>query len=196
MRLAAETAEAVPPADFALILRFAAKHNVAAYVVRKVVVAGDLFEAGVNANLAADFASWMAAAGVEVAVVPGNHDRGLANGSHGLAIHPDGFLVGRWRVVHGDGPTPDGPVIQGHEHPWARWSDRVEGACYLVGEERIVLPAFSGDAAGANVIQTRKWPKYRCCVIAGNQVLDFGELQTLRKRLDRGPKRPRSMKRD
>jgi len=65
-----------------------------------------------------------------------------------------------------------------------------------VGEERIVLPAFSEDAAGVNVIHTRKWRKYRCCVIAGDQVLDFGELETLRKRLDRGPKRPRSMKHD
>jgi putative SbcD/Mre11-related phosphoesterase len=185
--------EAVPPADLSLIL--APLHQVlSTRVVRRVVIAGDLFEAGVNADLAAELASWLIAAGVESAVVPGNHDRGLANAPHGLSIHPEGYMVGRWRVVHGDGRLPDGPVIHGHEHPRVRWSSRVGGSCFLVGEERIVLPAFSEDAAGVNVINTRKWKKYRCCVIAGDQVLDFGELEILRKRLDRGPKRPRSLK--
>ena len=50
-----------------------------AHPIRHVVIAGDLFEAGVNADLAAELVSWLIAAGVEAAVVPGNHDRGLAN---------------------------------------------------------------------------------------------------------------------
>jgi hypothetical protein len=187
--------EAVPPADLTLILA-PLRQVLLAHPIRRVVIAGDLFEAGVNAHLAAELVSWLTAAGVESAVVPGNHDHGLANFPHGLPIHPEGCMVGRWRVVHGDGRLPDGPVIHGHEHPRARWSSRVGGPCYLIGEQRIVLPAFSEDAAGVNVIHTRKWRKYRCCVIAGDQVLDFGELETLRKRLDRGPSRPRSMKRD
>ena len=187
--------EAVPPADLALILA-PLQSVIATHDIRNVVIAGDLFEAGVNADLAAELVSWLTRGGVKSAIVPGNHDRGLANASHCLSIHSEGFMVGRWRVVHGDGRLPDGPLIHGHEHPRVRWSSRVGGPCYLVGEERIVLPAFSQDAAGVNVIPTRKWRKYRCCVIAGDQVLDFGELDALRKRLDRGPKRPRSMKQD
>ncbi len=187
--------EAVPPADLALILA-PLRQVLLAHPIRRVVIAGDLFEAGVNAHLAAELASWLIAAGVESAVVPGNHDHGLANFPHDLPVHPEGCMVGRWHVVHGDGRLPDGPVVHGHEHPRARWSSRAGGTCYLIGEERIVLPAFSEDAAGVNVIHTRKWRKYRCCVIAGYLVLDLGELQTIHKRLDRGPSRPRSMKSD
>ena len=186
--------EAVPPADLAFILT-PLQSVIKAHHLRQVVIAGDLFEAGVNVDLAAELISWLSTAGVELAIVPGNHDRGLAANTHGLPIHPDGYMIGRWRVVHGDGRVPAGPVVQGHEHPRVRWSSRVGGPCYLVGEEKIVLPAFSEDAAGVNVIRATKWRKYRCCVIAGDQVLDFGELGTLRKRLDRGPERPRSMKR-
>ncbi|HVS39430.1 MAG TPA: hypothetical protein VMS17_27985 [Gemmataceae bacterium] len=177
--------EAVPPIDLAFLL--APLRSVgAAHAVRRIVIAGDLFEAGPIADLAPSFLRCVNAAGMELtAVVPGNHDRGLAADAHGLPIHPDGFLVGRWRVVHGDGRAPAGPLIHGHEHPCVRWSGRAAGPCYLVGEERIVLPAFSEDAAGVNVVNARKWRKYRCGVIAGDRVLDFGELASVQKRLGR-----------
>ena len=72
----------------------------------------------------------------------------------------------------------------------------MSGPCYLVGEGRIVLPAFSADAAGVNVLPGRKWQCFRCGVIAGDRVLDFGEIGALRKRLGRGPRGPRPMRRD
>ncbi len=188
--------EAVPAADLPFILA-PLKSVIATQSIRKVVIAGDLFEAGFVTGLAADLVRWMNDAGVELAAVaPGNHDRGLVPGGHGLPIHPKGFLVGRWRVVHGDGRLPDGPVIHGHEHPCVRWSNRAAGPCYLVSDERIVLPAYSEDAAGANVLNARKWRKFRCGVVAGDQVLDFGELTSLRKRLGRDPKGPRPARRD
>jgi hypothetical protein len=43
------------------------------------------------------------------------------------------------------------------------------------------LLAFSADAAGTNVLGVRRWQSYRCGVIAGNEVLDFGILARLRK---------------
>jgi metallophosphoesterase superfamily enzyme len=179
--------EAVPPADLAMILA-PLRSVLTAHAVRRMVIAGDLFESGPAAALAAQLTAWMTASGVELAaVVPGNHDRGLAD-ANGLAVCPAGCSVGRWRVVHGDGRLPEGPVIHGHEHPWARWSGRVGGPCYLVGEDRIVLPAFSDDAAGVNVVNARKWRKYRCCIVAGDQVLDFGQLAALQKRFGRDPK--------
>jgi putative SbcD/Mre11-related phosphoesterase len=147
---------------------------------RRLVVAGDLFEDArvERAELIEEFAAWVADAGVELAgVVPGNHDRGLGD-CEALRICMAGVELGGWLVVHGDGEVPDRPVVQGHEHPWFRWRPGVEGPCYLVGERRLVLPAYSRDAAGANVRGKARWAAYRCGVIAG-EVLDFGELGRL-----------------
>jgi hypothetical protein len=58
----------------------------------------------------------------------------------------------------------------------------VAAPCYLVGAARLVLPAFSADAAGVNVLRARRWRPYRCCVIAGDCVVDLGELATFRRR--------------
>src|SRR5262245_47780482 len=47
------------------------------YQAPRLVIAGDLFEAGVNDAVLAEFLSWVAESQVElVAVIPGNHDRG------------------------------------------------------------------------------------------------------------------------
>jgi hypothetical protein len=56
----------------------------------------------------------------------------------------------------------------------------VGGPCYLVAASRLVLPACSADAAGVNVIGARAWRDFRCCVIAEDQVLDFGPLPVRR----------------
>jgi metallophosphoesterase superfamily enzyme len=143
--------------------------------VRRLVVAGDLFEDGrcQREELVGELQAWLRETGVElVGVAPGNHDGGL--GGSGLPVFPDGVVLGRWRVVHGDKAAPDGPFVQGHEHPWMRWRRGVEGPCYLVGEGRLVLPASSADAAGVNVLGKQCWADYRCCVAAGDRVLDFG----------------------
>lgn len=147
--------------------------------VSRLLIAGDLFEDGRHrrAELEEELLAWTAAHGVEVVgVVPGNHDRGLAGSL--LPVLADA-AVGGWRVVHGDGERPAGSVIQGHEHPWLRWRPGVEGPCYLVGEGHVVLPAYSANAAGGNVLGSARWRRYRACVIAGAEVLDFGELGRL-----------------
>jgi metallophosphoesterase superfamily enzyme len=148
----------------------------------RLVVAGDLFEDGrgrLGAELAEELLAWLAGVGLELAgVVPGNHDRGVGKGS-GLPLCPGGLQLGAWRVIHGDGELPDGPVVQGHEHPWVRWPGRLGAPCYLVGPHRLILPAYSGDAAGVNVRGEARWKGFRCAVIAGDEVLDFGEVQRL-----------------
>jgi metallophosphoesterase superfamily enzyme len=150
--------------------------TLAAHGVRRLVVAGDLFETGYDAAVADGLRAWLGAAGVELSgVVPGNHDRDLT-AAPDFPLCPDGFDLGGWRVVHGDGPLPPGKLVQGHEHPWLRWNDRVGGPCYLVADGRLVLPAFSADAAGVSVRRDSRWATFRCCVIAGHRVLDFGEV--------------------
>jgi putative SbcD/Mre11-related phosphoesterase len=148
--------------------------------VRHLVIAGDLFEdARVECDeMVEELTGWLSPEIELVGVVPGNHDRGLGGGE-ALRIIREGIELGRWLVVHGDGETPDRPFVQGHEHPWFRWRPGVEGPCYLVGEGRLVLPAFSRDAAGANVRGKGCWAAFRCCVISGSEVLDFGELRRL-----------------
>jgi putative SbcD/Mre11-related phosphoesterase len=147
---------------------------------RRLVVAGDLFEDATGRALVPDLLRWLADHGLELAgVVPGNHDRGLARAEPSLPLCPDGVRLGDWLVVHGDAALPPGRLVLGHFHPCLRWGPRVTAPCYLVGEERIVLPAFSADAAGVNVLGARRWRGYRCAAIAGTEILNFGEVDKL-----------------
>jgi putative SbcD/Mre11-related phosphoesterase len=151
--------------------------------VRSLVIAGDLCEDASGIALLPSLRAELASAGVAVTgVVPGNHDRGLARNSHGLPLFPDGVQLGNWRVLHGDGTLPRGRVVHGHVHPCLRVRDGSRVACYLHRATRIVLPAFSADAAGVNVLRNDGCLGYRCCAIVGDRVLDFGELDALRTR--------------
>jgi putative SbcD/Mre11-related phosphoesterase len=150
----------------------------ARHAVRALVIAGDLFEEAWSATDAAAVQDWLAAQGVELAgVVPGNHDRRLPREGSGLPVSPEGVVLGRWRIVHGDGELPAGWLVHGHFHPWLRWG-RVSVPCYLLGRRRIVLPAFSHDAAGVNVLGG-PWEGYRCAAIAEGEVLDLGPVGQL-----------------
>jgi metallophosphoesterase superfamily enzyme len=152
--------------------------------VGRLVLAGDVLEEpGCRAALAR-LSAWLDEARIEAVLVPGNHDAvGL---EAEFPICPEGAVLGEWRVVHGDGLLPSGPLVHGHEHPWVRWRGRgkdglAPGApCYLVGEQRLILPAFSTDAAGVSVFSVRRWRSWRCCVIAGDRVLDLGTVAGLR----------------
>jgi putative SbcD/Mre11-related phosphoesterase len=151
-----------------------------AHDVRRLVIAGDLFEEGPVPGLIDDFLAWLQDERVELAaVVPGNHDR-LPATSRRLPVFADGFCIDDWHIVHGDGDRPPGPVVQGHEHPLLRWGNGLMAPCYLVRENHIVLPAFSPDAAGVNALHDPRWSSYRCCAIAGDRILDFGELVNVR----------------
>ena len=58
----------------------------------------------------------------------------------------------------------------------------VSAPCYLVGDDRLVLPAFSTDAKGVNVLGHAGWRHTRCCAPAGEEVLDFGLVEALARR--------------
>jgi putative SbcD/Mre11-related phosphoesterase len=148
--------------------------------LRRLVIAGDLCEDAAGRSLLPDLLRWLGEHNLDLTgIVPGNHDRGLAQAEPSLPLFPDGVRLGEWLVIHGDGSLPPGRLILGHFHPCLRWSSRLTAPCYLIGEERIVLPAFSPDAAGGNVLGARHWRGYRCAAVAGDRVLDFGELSRL-----------------
>lgn len=172
--------EAVPRSDLAPVL--AALRSVQrGNGFRRLVIAGDLFEAGPSPGLIRGLIDWLKETGVElVGVIPGNHDRGLT--AEMLPLCPAGIVLGRWHVVHGDEKLPAGPVVHGHEHPCLRWKGLAAG-CYLFGPDRLVLPAYSQDAAGVNVLGARRWRDWNCAVITGDEVLDFGRVGDLAARL-------------
>lgn len=175
-RVRRKNGEAVPVRPMRDVLRPLAE-GMRESSTRRLLIAGDLFEdARVEREETIDeLLAWIAEREIElVGVVPGNHDRGLSP-SDRLPLRVD-IALGRWQIVHGDGERPTGPVVQGHEHPWFRWRPGVEGPCYLIGADHLVLPAYSADAAGVNVLGKRAWVGYRCCAIAGGVVLDFGDV--------------------
>jgi putative SbcD/Mre11-related phosphoesterase len=152
------------------------------HAVRRLVIAGDLLENAHAFEVLTEFADWLRQSDVELtAVVPGNHDRGLSPLT-GIPLYPEGYSVGRWLIVHGDGRLPPhGHVVHGHFHPCLRSGPPPAAACFLIRQRRIVLPAYSPDAAGANVVGVARWRGYRCAAIVGKKVLDFGEVTRLQR---------------
>lgn len=174
------------------------------YTVRRLVIAGDLLEDGACIEALLEFRKWLDQSGMElIALVPGNHDLGLEAipaVKSGLPLRPNGVDLGEWRIVHGEGSLPDAPVVHGHEHPCLRWSpksranrprfargrfapDTINGPCYLSGPQRLILPAFSKEAAGVNVLSVRRWRSMCCHIIASTRVHDLGEVSTLCRNL-------------
>jgi putative SbcD/Mre11-related phosphoesterase len=155
-----------------------------AHLVRRLVLAGDLVEDRTGVDRLGTFIAWLQTAGVELmAVVPGNHDQGLSGSFAGPPVVSTSLDLGGWLVVHGHGRLPPGRAVLGHFHPCVRLGRRVAAPCFLIGRRRIVLPAFSPDAAGVNVLKLRQWRAYRCAAIAGDRVLDFGPVGELARRV-------------
>jgi metallophosphoesterase superfamily enzyme len=142
--------------------------------VQSLVVAGDLFEEGWRPELVAELQRWLDEHDVRLQLVPGNHDRGRGLSDAGLAVC-ETVEVGGWRIVHGDGELPAGAVLHGHVHPVVRrggWT----WPCYLHGAARLVLPAFSAEAAGGDVLRCPAWRGLRCWVVVEGQVRELGVL--------------------
>jgi putative SbcD/Mre11-related phosphoesterase len=143
----------------------------AATEVRRLIVAGDLFEMRPGFELVQEFLCCLAEAKMElVAVIPGNHDRHIGKHRFYLPLRERTIALGGWTLQHGDGKLSTGPVVHGHIHPAVRLSKRQLAPCYLVAPGRIVLPAFSQEAAGFNIVGDRKWGKMERFHIEGGRV--------------------------
>ncbi len=159
--------------------------------IRRLIVAGDLVESASPCHrTAADvrrLEDWLDSRGVSLVVVEGNHDRGRLVGdraSRGIRL-PSSCMVGGWTIAHGHRPIAGERTVSGHHHPMIRAGGRA-WPCFLAGPARIVLPAFTANAAGRDVLSgpiPREWAddEVRCIASTGSELLDFGPLPALRR---------------
>ena len=164
--------------------------------IARLIVAGDLVESPRPCRrTAADLRrlrDWLEARGVSLLVLEGNHDRSAWTRSRPAAAVPDlpaTCVVAGWTIGHGHRPITSDRTISGHVHPVVRVAG-TNARCFLAGAGRIVLPAFSPNAAGWDVVTARlpqDWRNapLRCLASTGDDLLDFGPLADLRRRLRR-----------
>lgn len=140
--------------------------------ISKLVVAGDLFEKSFDESIWHRLQALLKTAEVGAfALVPGNHDRGLAKAK--VPIFPDGVLVGTWLAVHGHQPHASQDIVCGHFHPCVRRRGR-KYPCYLTGPQTLILPAYSAEAAGADISRNEAWTQWQSWPISAGRVLDPG----------------------
>jgi putative SbcD/Mre11-related phosphoesterase len=168
--------------------------------INRLVVAGDLVECPRRCSrTAADIArlaDWLRARGVSLLLLEGNHDRSIAwmtrtqlldagRCSLGPTLGRK-LLVAGWTIAHGHQPNAGRRLITGHHHPVLRLAGRA-APCFLAAVDRIILPAFSYNAAGldlftARIPETWRRHSFRCLASTGTGLLDFGPLADLSAR--------------
>ena len=161
----------------------------------RLIVAGDLRESARPCPRTADdvrrLEAWLADRDVSLLVLEGNHDvsftPSIKRPSRTLIPLPTTCKVAGWTIGHGHRPIDGAQRISGHHHPVFRYQG-IAAACFLVGPGRIILPAFSSNAAGCDIVSAavpKEWlaAPLRCLVSTGCEVLDFGPLNALRRRL-------------
>lgn len=139
------------------------------FAFTQLLVAGDLFEQGFRPESYADFVTFLERLRIGwLGLVPGNHDRGLPSDDD-IPIWPDGYTLGDWCVTHDESDA--GRQVLGHVHPSVRHDGR-KVPCYLVAPGRLVLPAFSRDAAGVDMTRTIRESGDRPVAIVGGRLVE------------------------
>ncbi len=156
--------------------------------ITRLVVAGDLVESARPCRQTDDdvrrLTAWLEARGVGLLALEGNHDR-PRRASAGKSLQRTATCtVGGWTIAHGDRPIDGERTVCGHFHPTLR-VDGISAPCFLAGPSRIVLPAFSANVAGCDVLAgpvQHAWidEALRCIASTGTDLLDFGPLPMLR----------------
>jgi putative SbcD/Mre11-related phosphoesterase len=163
--------------------------------IDRLVVAGDLVESPQPCRRTgrdvARLNGWLCDREIALVVLLGNHDRSLASmdlresggSGAGPPILAETLKVAGWTIAHGHRPIEGGRSIIGHHHPALTLAGQT-APCFLAAPGRIVLPAFSRNAAGCDLATSRlpePWQgiRFRCLVSTGQEVLDFGPLDSL-----------------
>lgn len=117
----------------------------------RVVIVGDLLHArlGTTPEVIDRVAAWRRSVPAELLLIPGNHDRAVAEvaGAWSIELAEAEHRDGPFRFVHEpDAGVPEAYTWAGHLHPAVRLSagrDAVRLPCFALGERTGVLPAFS-----------------------------------------------------
>lgn len=157
--------------------------------VKQVVIAGDLVESARHGyEAASNWVAELSALQMAVHLVPGNHDEGLEDIT-GLMLHPEGYTLGDWIVLHDAEPEDERRIVLGHVHPSLRCATLPgEAPCYLYTENRLLLPAWCEHAAGVSVLGKTEWKEAECYGIVGTQVIHLGKVEKLTRQLRRRPR--------
>jgi uncharacterized protein len=125
----------------------------------KLVILGDLIHArsGQTPRTVEAFADWRNRhADLDVLLVRGNHDRHckVVPPTWRLTLAEDRVVDGPFVYCHWPDACTEGYVLGGHVHPVAvmagRGRQRVRLRCFVVGERRMILPAFGNFTGGAS----------------------------------------------
>lgn len=159
----------------------------------RLVIAGDLFERSRPClDAERDFRAlraWVEGQGAELVVLRGNHDP---------PRWPDSIEIDGWTIAHGHRPLDRPRLVLGHDHPAIRVESTI-APCFLIARDRIVLPAFSPNAAGRDVgsgwlpaVLRRRSP--RCVAVLDGELFDLGPVNALQAHLRRsGPARTKAL---
>ena len=94
---------------------------------------------------------------LSIFLIRGNHDKQSGDPWPDLNIQclPDPTEAKNWDLRHLPIEYPTRPYLAGHLHPGYRLSgtgrDTLRNPCFVVGEERLILPAFGGFTGLKNV---------------------------------------------
>lgn len=124
----------------------------------RLVVLGDLLHApaGLTEAMIDGFASWRASRPIELAIVPGNHDRGLARVAERwrARVTAETELEEPFAFTHDPARASGRFTWCGHVHPLASicgGGDSLRVPCFHIGRRAGVLPSFSAFTRGVSV---------------------------------------------
>lgn len=143
----------------------------------KVLILGDLVHNSqvLGPQLHDEIAAWRILNPLEMILIPGNHDRGLAyyaDWKIHIAKKPE-LEIGDYLFCHDEGrcESKDKFIWGGHIHPTITLTgggDRVRVPCFVIGKKSGLLPAFSRFTGGHDINPRRN---DRIYVIADNEVV-------------------------
>jgi DNA ligase-associated metallophosphoesterase len=106
-------------------------------------------------------------------LIRGNHDKraGDPPASLDITVVPEPLLLGPFALQHEPDPHPDRHVLAGHVHPVyrlkGRGRQRLRLACFRLGEQVSLLPAFGAFTGG---YQVEREDDCRIFVIGDNEI--------------------------
>jgi DNA ligase-associated metallophosphoesterase len=136
-----------------------------ATLARRVLIVGDLLHApaGLTGPMVDHFAAWRATTAIDIAIVPGNHDRALTRVAQAwrLTLLPALYEEGPFAFLHD--PADRHPRTKlfcwcGHIHPaivLRRAGDSLKLPCFHITPRIGILPAFSTFTAGGPIDRAR-----------------------------------------